>query len=157
MTKLFFKLLFAFSGVLLVSVIMFSLIAAFAHHISQEVKTLAEVTHPKHQHSAELISGAYLSWLGGFLYANGDSAFGRQFIFEGNELMKENANILKNLGVETKEIEYKKTTAIDEQNKVLDLISRNITGEQLKFALNILQQRMSALNLEIESVTCSKL
>ena len=120
---------------------------------NEYIQHISFISYPVNQYAIELDRGADYLWIGTFLYASGDTSFGKQYIKNGKRMMEESIENLNGLNVQMSEILPKEESVLETQQKVIDIIDTDPESKnKIEFGLRLLQQRIGALDVELDDL-----
>ncbi|MDF1532333.1 MAG: HAMP domain-containing protein [ANME-2 cluster archaeon] len=165
--KIMYKIILGFLVVALISLATGLYTSNLVHLMENDITNVDDVKYPINQHATNYQRGANQLWLGTYIYANGDVAIGKQFIRNGKAMMTQSRESLSGLldKNEIAELQAKENSAIASSDKVIstleihnkmkEMYGNHETMEahenEIQFNLNLMQQRVSALNLALSS------
>lgn len=158
--KILYKLLIGFFIVVFVSLISGVISAKLINSMNSDITSVEQDKYPINKYSTNYQRGATQLWVGTYIYANGDSAMGNQYIKNGKKLMTESRTELSKYE-DTKLFLEKENSAIASSDAVITAVKEHKAQidakaneshiaeheQRIKFNLNILQQRTESLNL----------
>jgi len=154
--KIMYKMLIGFLLVVVVSVLTGIASINMLDSISKDMQFVHDEEYPENMDITNYQRAANNLWVGTYIYANGDTAMGNQYIRNGKKLMKESRLSLSeadDIEFDIEEVAKKEAAAIEASDKVIGLIKEG-AGEneaEIKLSLNFLQQRVASLDLALST------
>ncbi|PLW80485.1 hypothetical protein C0585_02205 [Candidatus Woesearchaeota archaeon] len=150
--KIMYKMLIGFFIVVAISLISGITSINFINTINEDVTFVQEEEYPENTALTNYLRGANNLWVGTYIYANGDTAMGNQYIRNGKRIMKESRLILASgddIEVDIDSLKKKEDSAIEASDKVLNGIKSGASSDEISLNLNFLQQRVASLDLAL--------
>ena len=165
--KIMYKIITGFLVVAFISLATGLYTSNLVQIMENDISNVDDVKYPINQYATNYQRGANQLWLGTYVYANGDVAMGKQFIRNGKAMMIKSRESLSGLldANEIAELQTKENSAIASSDQVIGTIDKHLSmmvmdenheskeahESEIQFNLNLMQQRVSALNLALSS------
>lgn len=165
--KIMYKIITGFLVVAFISLAAGLYTSNLVQIMENDISNVDDVKYPINQYATNYQRGANQLWLGTYVYANGDVAMGKQFIRNGKAMMIKSRESLSGLldANEIAELQTKENSAIASSDQVIGTIDKHLSmmvmdenheskeahESEIQFNLNLMQQRVSALNLALSS------
>ncbi len=165
--KIMYKIITGFLVVAFISLATGLYTSNLVQIMENDISNVDDVKYPINQYATNYQRGANQLWLGTYVYANGDVAMGKQFIRNGKAMMIKSRESLSGLldVNEIAELQTKENSAIASSDQVIGTIDKHLSmmvmdenheskeahESEIQFNLNLMQQRVSALNLALSS------
>ena len=165
--KIMYKIITGFLVVAFISLATGLYTSNLVQIMENDISNVDDVKYPINQYATNYQRGANQLWLGTYVYANGDVAMGKQFIRNGKAMMILSRESLSGLldANEIAELQTKENSAIASSDQVIGTIDKHLSmmvmdenheskeahESEIQFNLNLMQQRVSALNLALSS------